>query len=356
MRTRDPSVLQGCHTVVDVGGEYDAGAHRFDHHQRGFDAVFPAHATKLSSAGLVYLHFGKEIIAQQTGLDVAGEEVALLYEKLYDDLVEAFDANDNGVALYDPVELAKAGVKKRFSERGFSIASVVNRLNRVPVSSQDGDGQAEEDRRFMKASVFTGEQFICRKTPPTVSWVLESSCHNRCSHIHECNCIATNTPPNTAELTDKHRAWLPARAIVKEAFDKRFEHDPKGRILVLPHRQEGIPWSDHLYSLEAASASVATQVPPSAAPTSSTTQVLYVLFPESGEEGSRWRIRAVGVEGDSFENRHPLPAAWRGVRDSQLSEVAGVPGCVFCHASGFIGGNETFEGALEMARKAVEMD
>jgi hypothetical protein len=31
----------------------------------------------------------------------------------------------------------------------------------------------------------------------------------------------------------------------------------------------------------------------------------------------------------------------------------GVPGCVFVHASGFIGGNATYEGVLEMARKIV---
>jgi uncharacterized UPF0160 family protein len=36
-----------------------------------------------------------------------------------------------------------------------------------------------------------------------------------------------------------------------------------------------------------------------------------------------------------------------------LSGVCGVPGCVFVHASGFIGGNVTYEGILEMARKSV---
>lgn len=43
-----------------------------------------------------------------------------------------------------------------------------------------------------------------------------------------------------------------------------------------------------------------------------------------------------------------------GVRDEELDKVSGIKGCVFVHASGFIGGNKTFEGALEMARKAVE--
>jgi uncharacterized UPF0160 family protein len=58
---------------------------------------------------------------------------------------------------------------------------------------------------------------------------------------------------------------------------------------------------------------------------------------------------------DSFENRKPLPEAWRGLRDDELSKISGVPGCVFVHAAGFIGGNKSFEGALQMAQKALEM-
>lgn len=50
-----------------------------------------------------------------------------------------------------------------------------------------------------------------------------------------------------------------------------------------------------------------------------------------------------------------MPAAWRGLRDEKLSEVAGIPGCVFVHASGFIGGAVTYEGVLEMARKSLTM-
>lgn len=41
---------------------------------------------------------------------------------------------------------------------------------------------------------------------------------------------------------------------------------------------------------------------------------------------------------------------WRGIRDEELSKLSGIPGCIFVHASGFIGGNINREGALEMAR------
>lgn len=54
-RTRDPAILDTCDIVVDVGGVYDEGKQRFDHHQRGFEEKFGfGFVTKLSSAGLVY--------------------------------------------------------------------------------------------------------------------------------------------------------------------------------------------------------------------------------------------------------------------------------------------------------------
>ncbi|KAH7357620.1 MYG1 protein-like protein [Pyrenochaeta sp. MPI-SDFR-AT-0127] len=308
VRTRDPAVLSTCHTVVDVGGEYDDTNKRYDHHQRGFETVFPGHSTKLSSAGLVYLHFGKDIITTVTGLQ--GQDRDILFEKLYTDFIEAFDANDNGVNAFAPKDLEKAGLQKKFEDRGFSIASVVNRYNYGPRPASTEETktpeakQAEEDMRFSKASQFVGEQFLL-------------------------------------ELTDRANSWLPARHQVKQAYDARLQYDPQGRILVLP---EGMPWSDHLYSLEKE-----VPLPQGVAP-----QVLYVLFPEDQPEG-KWRIRAVSKENGGFENRKDLPDAWKGVRDEQLDQVSGIPGCVFVHAAGFIGGNKSFDGALAMAKKALEL-
>ena len=52
--------------------------------------------------------------------------------------------------------------------------------------------------------------------------------------------------------------------------------------------------------------------------------------------------------------RLSLLEEWRGVRDAALSELSGIPGCIFVHAGGFIGGNETRDGALEMARRTLK--
>ncbi|KYK58369.1 MYG1 protein [Drechmeria coniospora] len=302
VRTRDPKVLETCHTVVDVGGEYDAARNRFDHHQRGFATTFPGHATKLSSAGLVFLHFGRAIVAQRVGGGVAEDaaEVELLHGKLYESFVEALDAHDNGVSLYDPAAVAAAGLEKRFSQAGFTLGAVVGRLNanwNDAAPADAAEAQRVEDERFERASLRIGEEF-------------------------------------ERDLDYFAAAWLPARAIVREAFAKRRDHDADGRLLVL--EGQSVPWKDHLYTLEDGHAGV-----------------LYVLYPESTKADAKWRIQCVPESKDSFVSRKPLPEAWRGFRDGELDAIAGLSGCVFVHAAGFIGGNLTFEGAKAMAVKAL---
>ncbi|TVU28055.1 hypothetical protein EJB05_19562, partial [Eragrostis curvula] len=84
VRTRDSQVLDTLDAVLDVGGVYDPSRHRYDHHQKGFNEVF-GHGfnTKLSSAGLVYKHFGKEIIAKELGVSEDHEDVHRLYLAIY---------------------------------------------------------------------------------------------------------------------------------------------------------------------------------------------------------------------------------------------------------------------------------
>jgi len=150
VRTRDPKVLETCHTVVDVGGEYDAARNRYDHHQRGFTTTFPGRDTKLSSAGLVFLHFGRAIIAQrlsaqkQKQTQEGGEdkpaaaapvaedspEVELLHRKLYEGFIEALDAHDNGISVYS--------VKVRVhAHRMLLLCRLFMRLDNVVVRIRD---------------------------------------------------------------------------------------------------------------------------------------------------------------------------------------------------------------------------
>ena len=137
-------------------------------------------------------------------------------------------------------------------------------------------------------------------------------------------------------------AWLPARAIVKGAFDARMQNHPSGQLMVLP--RAGIPWKEHLYNIEDEAGLPADK------------KFFYVLYPEKEEPGSKWRIQAVSKDFVSFENRKSLPEPWRGVRDSELDTVLGrdiEDGAIFVHASGFTGGHKTEAGVRAMAALAL---
>lgn len=68
VRTRNPEVLASCDIVVDVGAVYDPARNLFDHHQREFqDTLNESYSIRLSSAGLIYKHFGREVLPRGLG-------------------------------------------------------------------------------------------------------------------------------------------------------------------------------------------------------------------------------------------------------------------------------------------------
>lgn len=109
VRSRDPVELEKCDIVVDVGGVYDVAKNRFDHHQKTFNETFSSidnskpWKIKLSSAGLVYVHFGRKIITEILKKYSITDEslVEILYDKMYESFVREIDAIDNGIEIAD---------------------------------------------------------------------------------------------------------------------------------------------------------------------------------------------------------------------------------------------------------------
>ncbi|GAA5823004.1 hypothetical protein JCM3770_005376 [Rhodotorula araucariae] len=293
-RSREQADWDAADVVFDVGGVYDAERLRFDHHQRGFNEVFGhGFVTKLSSAGLIYKHFGQEVLSNVLGEPVDSQIVQTLFLKMYADFIEAFDGIDNGIAQYVTSE------PPRYRSRT-DISSRVAALN--PRWNEPSNEQILLER-FEQASKLCGDEFLAR-------------------------------------LDYLAKAWLPARDIVIRAVETRKENHPSGKIIVYT---EFCPWKEHLHIIEQELSIPADELP------------LYVLYPESEAPNSKWRVQAVAVSPESFDSRKALPEAWRGVRDDALSTLTGIPGCIFVHAAGFIGGNLTKEGALEMAVKALDL-
>lgn len=97
LRSRNPELLAACRVVVDVGAVYDPDNHRYDHHQKEFTGTFDdKHSIKLSSAGLVYKHFGRRIvqsILSASALDKAYDEtlVEICFQKIYNNFIQHID-------------------------------------------------------------------------------------------------------------------------------------------------------------------------------------------------------------------------------------------------------------------------
>jgi uncharacterized UPF0160 family protein len=78
------------------------------------------------------------------------------------------------------------------------------------------------------------------------------------------------------------------------------------------------------------------------------TNAAFVVFPD---EAGTWMAQCVPGK-EPFSKKVPLPAAWKGLRGTELDAVTGIPGGVFCHLQRFICGHTTREGAVALAQLA----
>lgn len=120
-------------------------------------------------------------------------------------------------------------------------------------------------------------------------------------------------------------ATAKAKALVEEAICKT-----TGPVMVL---DEYLPWLDFLPHNKEAN------------------DILFVVFPSLR---GGWNWQCVPGSNGRFSNRKSVPEIWKGLRDEAYQKVTGVKTATFCHPGGFIGGAETLEDAIELARIAAE--
>lgn len=201
VHTRDPAVLSKCAFVVDVGGVYDFESGRFDHHQPTFNEKFhDASPTPMSSAGLVYKHYGmlaiKSIVA-----DISSSDLPLLFRRVYDMLIESVDANDNGIPQFEGQPAARYKIMTALPARV--------RMENTPWSLPQDD--KTRDLAFKCAVKMCWEEF-------------------------------------RAHVADALFNWLPATKAVGEAYANRLSVHPSGQVIELP--SSGIPWASLLADAE----------------------------------------------------------------------------------------------------------
>lgn len=204
VRTRDQKILDTCDIVVDVGGEYAPEKYRFDHHQRSFNHTMStlgseiSSEVKLSSAGLIYHHYGKEVLKKM----IATEDLALInyiYKRVYFNFIQEIDGIDNGVPAYPGEPL-------------YTICThICNRVQHLLKPWNIEDKEYDENEHFEKAMTLVGNEF-------------------------------SENVERAAFIT------YPAREIVKKAIENRFQVHSSGKIIEL---ERHCPWKDHFFDLEA---------------------------------------------------------------------------------------------------------
>lgn len=198
-RTRDKNILATLDIIVDVGDEFDPSRNRFDHHQKSFNDVFGGrfNSIRMSSAGLIWKYFGKEVIENITG--ISDPEInTVIHDKMYGDLFQALDAVDNGISQYN------SDAPERYRENTTLPARV------AWLNPSWKDENPDYDACFYRALDLVGKEFR-----DMLDYV-----------VHD---------------------WLPARVLVEKFLLSARDIHESGKIMLLG---QFCPWKDHLYTLE----------------------------------------------------------------------------------------------------------
>lgn len=81
-------------------------------------------------------------------------------------------------------------------------------------------------------------------------------------------------------------------------------------------------------------------------------KVLFVVSFSIADQ--RHMLHTIPVSPENFTARADLPEAWAGLRDAELAAVTGVADAIFCHNGRFIAAAKSYEGAMTMARQALQ--
>ena len=186
VRTRKQEIIEKCDAVADVGCVYDHNLRRYDHHQQSYDVKFPGSQVLCASAGLVYIHYGREVIQNlATELELSiGEELDFVYNAMYFNMIQEIDGIDNGVPR------VTSNQKKRYSISS-DITSRIAMLN-----PSWNDPNPEPDKQFIKAIQLIREEF-----ESLLKYII--------------------------------KFWLDGFPSFRKAFETRFDYDKSGKIIYL---------------------------------------------------------------------------------------------------------------------------
>jgi len=79
-----------------------------------------------------------------------------------------------------------------------------------------------------------------------------------------------------------------------------------------------------------------------------------LLIVQQATEDKIWHVNAVNINGFQFKNRLEFPLSWAGKEGNELAKITGVPDAIFCHNKRFMCAVRSKEGAIALAKLAIE--
>jgi len=291
IRTRNYDIHKDTDLIVDVGGIFNVGTNRFDHHMKEFTHNFDeVNKIKMSSAGLVYKYHGREvlenILKSMDAYEQNKEVFEKIYYKVYENFIASVDAHDNGISQYPDDAVQRYSNSTHYSSR-------VSRCN-----PEWYEPNADQSERFKLAQDVAEEELLSQ-----IKFVAKSH--------------------------------FPAYSIVKQAISKRFEVHESGKIIVF---NKSCPWKELLYTIEEEE--------------NIKGEIYFAIFKNSETD---YRVQTVPLSQGNFKFRKGLPENWRGLERDVLAGISGISDIVFVHSSGFIGGAKSFDSAKKIAVESLKI-
>lgn len=265
IRSRAEEDIMAADYVVDVGGVYDPGKKRFDHHQK--------ETAGGRKNGILYASFG--LVWKEYGSVLCGGDVELA-EKIDRGLVASVDANDTGTDF-----------SQNLFEGYYTALLPSHFMIFQPVWNEESTDEILY-KKFIEA-VAAAKKYLER-------------------------------------LIVVQKASLDAAREIRA----RYENAADKKIVVFKKNYGRINFIQTLTKLPG---------------------ILFYVYPDSH---GTWTAETVPAADGSFEKRKDFPIAWKGLRDESFASVSGVSDAIFCHNSLFMTKAKTLDGALALAKIALE--
>lgn len=296
IRTRDLDIINHYISkklviaIVDVFGQYNSDKCYFDHHQRGFETYI--NGVKCSSAGLIFKHYSSQIL-EAYGIQTENKDKVI--KDIYAQYFRSVDAIDNGVTINCTVNVQN---ERNSVEHDLGVKVTGKSSDPALIYMRTISSMVAECDNFEEAFAFVNKDFS-NFMRSMQKWSLK---YDKVKEL-------LGNIGNNDVVDNKYKKSI----LLTEQMDNI------GKIVCEIEGELGL-------------------------------DVRYIV----DKQADRYKVFAVPINTRGFETKTPLNEKWRGLRDGELSKTSGIDGCVFVHATGFLGINYTLEGALELCYRSLE--